>query len=190
MSRHLLPRTLAAFGIGVGLPALAVGCGAPTHQLIRAGDTSFTYEVPAEFTELGGDGDEQSAAVYGLPDTPTDTLANDPVLLAVAADNGDVQSFQTLRVLGTGGKFDPLDPELNGELPNDTLLLDYIEIGEPDVWGIRMRLAIGQGVTDFQALIDRRSDQLVLTEVFCTQACFLDQLDLIDDIQTSWSLES
>ena len=69
-------------------------------------------------------------------------------------------------------------------------LLGYIEIGSPDVWGIRLRLLTGNGAADFQILVDRESDQIVMTQLICTQACFLNQLDLIDQIQASWSLES
>jgi hypothetical protein len=53
-----------------------------------------------------------------------------------------------------------------------------------------MQLSIGRGASDFQALVNRRSGEVVVTELICTQACFLEQFDLIDQIQGSWSLES
>ena len=175
----------------VTVPVLALllaACGEPTAQRVQPGQSPFSYEVPAEFTDIGLELEEQPGLAYGLPESSIDTLSNDPVLFVGTSSSGDLESFQSLRILATRGEFDPLDTSLE-ELPNNTRVLAYAEIGEADVWGIRMRLAIGRGATDFQALVDRESDQVVMTEVICTQACFLEQLDLIDRIQTSWSLE-
>lgn len=169
--------------------ALALAaCGEPTAQIIQPGESRFTYELPAEFTDIGLELDGRPGLAYGLPDTTIDSLANDPVMFVATIPSGDRESYQSLRVLATRGEFDPLDPDLD-PLPNETRMLAYVEIAEADVWGVRMRLSIGRGATDYQALVDRESDQVVLTEVICTQACFLEQLELIDRIQTSWSLE-
>lgn len=171
-------------------PAVLVtaACGAPTAQLVQPADTRFRYEIPAEFTDIGLETEGKPGLAYGLADSSLQSLSNNPVMFLAISSSGESESFRSLRVLATGGEFDPLDQELE-ELPNDTTLLDYVEIGEADVWGIRMRLAIGRGAADFQALVDRESDQVVFTELICTQACFLEQLDLIDEIQNSWSLE-
>lgn len=167
---------------------VAVGCGEPTAQIVRPAESRFTYELPVEFTDLG-EKDGTPGLAYGLPDVVAGQLASDPVFLVTTRDSGDLASFQSLRLLTTGGEFDPR-PESLDPLPNEMELLGYIEIGNADVWGIRLRLLTGNGVADFQILVDRESDQIVMTQLICTQACFLYQLDLIDQIQASWSLES
>lgn len=167
-----------------------VACGSPTHQIIQPEPAAFTYELPIEFVEIADTG--ASGTSYALPGTPVDSLSGDPILLTATAPDGEDQSFRSLRELATGGQFDPLnpDPDVVHTAADQTTLINYAEITEPDVWGLRMRLTIGDLVIDYQALVDRRTDDVVLTEVYCTLACFSDQLDLIDDIQTSWQLES
>lgn len=180
-------------GMAVACLLAAVGlaaCGSPTHQLIQPDAADFTYEVPVEFVELGDP--TLPGTTYGLPGSTTDALAADPVLLTATAPDGADQSFRSLRELATGGQFDPLnpDPELTDSSASETSLINYVEYSEPEVWGLRMQLSIGDLVIDYQALVDRGTDTVVLTEVYCTLACFADQVDLIDDIQTSWQLES
>lgn len=184
----MTPARTAGLALAPALILFAAACGAPTAQVVHPADTRFSYELPVEFTDLGLETEGQPGQAYGVGQSSLDSLSNDPVMFVATTESGDRESFQSLRVIATGGEFDPLDTSLD-ELPNDTTVLDYIEIGEPDVWGIRMRLAIGRGAADFQALVDRESDQVVFTEVICTQACFIEQLELIDEIQNSWSLE-
>jgi hypothetical protein len=181
-------RRVLALGIaGAAAIGMLASCGAPTAQVVSADESRFSFELPIEFTDIGVEDDGQPGEVYGLPESTLDQLGSDPVFLVTTVPTGERASFQSLRQLFTGGEFDPLDPDLE-ELPNDTELLGYIEIADERVWGIRMRLAIGRGAADFQALVDRQSDQVTVTELICTQACFVEQLDLIDRIQQSWTL--
>ncbi|MEM9131697.1 MAG: hypothetical protein AAF962_10050 [Actinomycetota bacterium] len=178
-------------GAVTALAALGLtACGAPTHQIIQPEPATFTYELPIEFVELGEP--DAAGTSYGLPGAAADTLAGEPVVLTATSPDGGSQSYRSLRELATGGQFDPLnpDPALVDTAASQTTLINYAEISEPDVWGLRMQLTIGDLVIDYQALVDRRTDNVVLTEVYCTLACFTDQVDLIDDIQTSWQLES
>jgi hypothetical protein len=176
---------LAAAGLGASL--LLAACGGPTAQVVTPQDSRFSFELPIEYTDIGDSPEGNPGQAYGLPDTSLEQLGSDPVFLIATLPTGESASFQSLRQLATGGEFDPLDPELD-PLPNDTELLDYVEIANAEVWGIRMRLAFGRAAADFQALVDRESDQVTVSELICTQACFIEQLDLIDQIQQSWTL--
>jgi hypothetical protein len=181
-------RLAAVTPMVVAAASLALGaCGEPTAQRVQPPDARISYELPIDYTDIELQEGEVGQA-YGVEGSRLDALASDPVLILATLPSGETASFQSLRTLATGGEFDPLDESLD-PLPNDTQVLGYVEYGEADVWGIRIRLAVGRGAADFQALVDRRSDQVVITELICTQACFLEQLDLIDEIQASWNLE-
>ena len=115
-------------------------------------------------------------------------------------EHGDLASFAALRQLSTNGEYDPVEQVRNGDgsvslkassaVPADSFVISYEEISEPEVWGIRISLAVGPSARDFQALVTRATDRVVITELTCTQSCFLEQADLIQKIQASWSLES
>lgn len=177
------------WAIGAASPVVAgllvVGCGEPTAQVVRSGDSPIAFVVPSEFTRLS---DDATPAAYGLPGTSLEAVSDDLVLILSDDANGDAASYRLLRTAATGGQFDPLDPTLE-ELPNDTVVVDYEEIDDPSVWGIRLRLTAGRAARDFQALVDRESDTITVSEVVCSQACFARELDLIEEIQGSWSLE-
>ncbi|MDH3682029.1 MAG: hypothetical protein OEV40_18995 [Acidimicrobiia bacterium] len=175
-------------GAVVGIGVVIAACGEPTAQIIHPDDSPVSFVLPAEYADITEETGEGQSLVYGLPSTPLDSLSSEPVVLVDTLPSGQNASFSSLRELSTFGEFDPLDPDLE-TLPNDTQVLGYLEIVEPEIWGIRLRMAIGQGASDFQALVDRASGQVVVTRVICTQACFLEKIDLIDDIQGSWSLE-
>ena len=179
---------LAAVAGLVFAPAALTSCGEPTAQVVRAGDTPIRYELPAEFTTLTNDGDGAGAAVFGLPGSSLVDLNDHPVVNMMTSPKGSSMSFQSLRLIATGGAFDPLDPELE-PLPDNTQLVRYSEIKNDQVWGMRITLAAGQAAKDVQALVDRATDEIVVTEVTCTQACYLEQYDTIEQIQGSWSLE-
>ena len=177
----------------VVLPVLLAGsitaCGEPTAQVVEAGQGQVTFEMPAEFTDLALENAAGSA--FGLPDSLADQLNNDPVLYLRAESGGESTSYQSLRAMVTGGQYDPLDPDMaEVASASGTAVIDYQEINQPEVWGIRMQVAVGRGALDFQALVHRRSGEVVVTELVCTQACFLEQFELIDQIQGSWSLET
>ncbi|MEM8924779.1 MAG: hypothetical protein AAGD35_14850 [Actinomycetota bacterium] len=179
------PRAPFALVALLGAASLAA-CGAPTHELVTPGETDFAFEVPAEFTALETEG---AATTYGYPGSEDDEALNSPKLLTAGFNSGASESFQSLRMIATNNEFDPRDPDLEN-LPNDTLLAAYDEITEADVWGVRLVLLVGStGAVDFQALVDRRTDEVAISNISCNQACFLRDRDLIDDIQTSWSLE-
>lgn len=177
----------AAVAVTIVSALMAVGCGEPTAQVVQLPDSRFSYELPVEFTDIGVAAGDDPGRVYGLPETTLEELGGEPVFVVTTTPSGEVASFKSLRMLATAGVFDPVDESV--PLPDDTELLGYVEYGEPDVWGIRMRLVIGRGAFDFQALVDRQSDQVVVTELICTQACLVEHLDLIDEIQASWSLK-
>jgi hypothetical protein len=170
----------------LALAVVATGCGEATAKSITVPDSTMSFVVPIEFTDLRPD--HEQGVVYGLPGSSAVQLSAEPVVFMMATPGGDSASFQGLRKLATGGQFDPLDASLDA-LPNDTKVLGYNEIIEPDVWGIRLTLTVGAGAKDFQALVDRATDQIVITEVTCTQACFVKEGDLIKKIQSSWNLE-
>jgi hypothetical protein len=176
-----------AIALTVASALVAVGCGEPTAQVLDVPDSPFRYELPTEFDDIGVEVGNEAGRVFGLPGTDLAGLASDPVFLLTTMPSGETASFKSLRLLATGGELDPLDESV--PLPSDIQLLDYVEYGGPDVWGVRLRLIIGRGAADFQALVDRQSDQVAITELFCTQACFVDNVELIDQIQASWSLE-
>jgi hypothetical protein len=173
-------------GMVVALVCVGAGCGEPTAQVVQAGDSRISFEIPIEFDDLSRDGD--GGAILGPPGSSAVELSDEPVMFMLTSSAGDSASYQGLRQIATGGEFDPLDPELE-TLPDGTEVKDYEEINNPDVWGIRLRLVVGSGAKEFQALVHRESDQVVITEVTCTQACFVEHLDLIEQIQGSWSLE-
>jgi len=182
------PVTVSTLSAAV-LALLATGCGAPTAQVLQPPDSPFAFEVPADFTDLGAGSGDEAGRLYSLEGSTVDELGSDPVLLFTTGSNGADASFQSLRTLATGGQYDPLDPDLDEAVTGGRRVLDYSEITEADVWGIRMLTVAGRTVSDFQALVERRSDRVVLTEVACTQSCYLENVDLIDRLQTSWSLE-
>lgn len=182
------PPAVRWVGLVVGICAVSTACGEPTAQIIQPSDSPVSFQLPAEYTDISDPAAGGESLIYGLPSTPLDALSSDPVLLVDTLPSGQNASFSSLRELSTFGEYDPLDPELE-TLPNDTQVLGYVEIIEPDIWGVRLRLAVGQGASDFQALVDRGSGRVVVTRVICTQACFLEKIDLIDEIQGSWSLE-
>ncbi|MDH4075707.1 MAG: hypothetical protein OEY41_01015 [Acidimicrobiia bacterium] len=178
--------------------AALIGCGEATAREITVPESSISFVVPREFDDLGGvDG---PAAVYGRPGSNLDEVGDEPVLFMTSIEHGDLASFAALRMLSTNGEYDPVDQVSNGDgtvslqasgdIPADSFVIDYEEIAQPDVWGIRIKLAVGSAARDFQALVTRATDRVVITELTCTQSCFLEQADLIQKIQASWSLES
>lgn len=185
--RGLAARTglVAASALALGL---AAGCGQPTAQVITPEDSPLSFEIPIEYTELEDDG-AAGVRSFGTAGTSPDQYGSDPVVSVFSMDGGEDVSYASLRSLSVGGRFDPVATEDPDE-QEAAGLLGYVEYGEPDVWGVRLRLLLESGISDFQALVDRRSDQITLSEVHCTQACFAEQVDLIDQIQRSWSLDS
>ncbi len=179
--RHLL------VGLGAGALVLAAACGAPTAQRVAPEDSPFSFEVPVGYTDIPID-DAPQVLVLGPDGLGLAQPINDPLVEMWTVGQGDSVSYKTLRELSVGGEFDPLDEELD-PLPNNTQLVAYSEIGESEVWGIRIRLLVGATGQDFLALVDRHTDHVVLSRIQCTQACFVDQLELIDEIQNSWSLD-
>lgn len=178
--------------------AVLTGCGEATAREIIVPESSISFVVPSEFNDLGGvDG---PAAVYGRPGSTLDEIGDEPVLFMTSIEDGDLASFAALRRLSTNGEYDPVEQVSNGDgsvslqassdVPADSFVIAYEEIAQPDVWGIRIQLAVGSSARDFQALVTRATDRVVITELTCTQSCFLEQADLIQKIQASWSLES
>lgn len=184
MKARLAAGALLAVGLALATGACAP---APTSQAVRPPDSPISYTIPVGFTSLdqGADG----TAVYGRPGSPADGLADDPVLYMTTLAEGDAMSFEILRRIATGDEYDPLDPSLSA-LPDGARVIGYKEITEPKVWGVRLRLAVNGGAKDYQALVDRTTDKVVVTELACTQVCFKRQTKLIEQIQGSWSLES
>lgn len=193
-----LSLTTRLLGSGLALAALATGCGEASARSVTVPQSSISFVVPNEFADLGGvDGD---AAAYGRPGSTLDNVGDEPVLFMASLEDGDLASFAALRMLSTNGNYDPIQQVSNSDgsvslsassaVPDDTIVIDYEEIMQPDVWGIRIKLAVGSAGKDFQALVSRATDQVVVTELTCTQACFLEQADLIQKIQGSWNLES
>lgn len=191
-------RRLPLLGAGLTLGALLAGCGEASAREIKVPESSISFVVPKEFDDLGGvDG---PAAIYGLPGTTLDDIGDEPVLFMTSIEHGDMASFAALRLLSTNGEYDPVEQVSNGDgtvslkasgdVPADSFVIDYEEISQPEVWGIRIKLAVGSAARDFQALVTRATDRVVISELTCTQSCFLEQADLIQKIQASWSLES
>ena len=171
-----------------GLALVAAACGEPTAQIISYEASPISYEIPSEFTALDSDG-VSAVQYFGPVGSAAGSFGGDPVLSLISSAGGEAESFMSLRSLSVGGRFDPLDSE-NPEVANNVQVLNYIEISEPEVWGVRLQILVDAGVSDFQALVDRRSDQITVSEMRCTQACFVEQVELIDQIQQSWSLDS
>jgi len=197
--RRLPPKGAGRFvGVVAAGAAVLTGCGEATAREITVPESSISFVVPKEFNDLGGvDG---PAAVYGRPGSTRDEIGDEPVLFMTSIEHGDLASFAALRKLSTKGEYDPVEQVSNGDgtvslqasgdVPGDSFVIAYEEIAEPDVWGIRIQLAVGSSARDFQALVTRATDRVVITELTCTQSCFLEQADLIQNIQASWSLES
>ncbi|MEM7273543.1 MAG: hypothetical protein AAF547_10720 [Actinomycetota bacterium] len=179
-----------AVAVMAGLALATAGCGAPTAQEVSTDGSRFRFEVPVEYgqIEFGIDPLTAQGVAYGTPGTDSADVPSDPVLVMTAGSGGEAASFRSLRELSTGGAFDPLDPGDDVDAGN-LQILGYDEIITPEVWGVRLQLALGRAGTDFQALVDRRSDDITVSQLICTQACFNDHLDLIDEVQTSWRLE-
>ncbi len=175
-----------AVAVAVALPAM--GCGAPTGQIVTPAEGPVSFGLPATYTDLGAAAGQEPNLIFGLPDSPIDALSGDPVLFAGTSSTGSEASFSSLRMMSTYNEFDPLDPNLD-PLPNGIVVVGYTEINEPDVWGVRILLTLDQGASDFQALVERATGEVVVSRVMCTQACFIEQIDLIEDIQGSWRLE-
>ncbi len=191
-------RRLPLVGGGMAFGALLAGCGEATAREVKVPESSVIFVVPKDFDELGGiDG---PAAVYGRPGSTLNEVGDEPVLFMTSLEEGDLASFAALRTLSTNGEYDPVEQVSNGDgtislqasgdVPADSFVIAYDEISEPDAWGIRIKLAVGSSARDFQALVTRATDRVVITELTCTQSCFLEQADLIQKIQASWSLES
>lgn len=191
-------RRLPLLGVGLALGALVAGCGEASAREITVPESSISFVVPKEFDDLGGvDG---PAAVYGRPGSDLDEIGDEPVLFMTSIEHGDMASYAALRMLSTNGEYDPVEQVDNGDgtvslrassaVPADSFVIDYEEISQPDVWGIRIKLAVGSAARDFQALVTRATDRVVISELTCTQSCFLEQADLIQNIQASWRLES
>ncbi len=176
------------WAVGAALLVGLAACGQPTAQLVRPIDTGFTYEIPAEFGELDQPLGVEGRQQYGPPGAVIEESPSEPLLSMTSLGSGDQASFQGLRLLATAGQFDPLD-ETAENLPAGMQVLGYSEISEPGAWGIRLQFLMGSNVADFQALVDRRTNRIAVTEMFCTQACFVEQQALIDEIQRSWRLE-
>lgn len=176
----------SALVLTLGMAMIAAACGEPSAQVIAPEDGTLSFEIPVEYAEL----DDTAGGVrsFGTPGSSAGVYGSDPIVSVLATDGGETASYLSLRSLPVGGQFDPVETEDPSEKAIAELL-GYIEIGEPDVWGIRVRLLLDSGISDFQALVDRRTDQITLSEVHCTRACFAEQADVIDRIQTSWSLD-
>ncbi|MEM9566128.1 MAG: hypothetical protein AAGA93_26140 [Actinomycetota bacterium] len=184
-SRRATVRAVAtAFVAALGLSA----CGQPTAQLIKPDDTRISYEVPIDFEPLLLPGQPSEREQYGPPGAEISESSSEPLLSLTSIGSGDQASFMGLRMLATAGQFDPLDDDPTA-MPEGMQLLGYSEISEPEIWGVRLQFILGPTVADYQALVDRRTNRIAISEVFCTQACFVEQQDLIDQIQRSWRLE-
>lgn len=173
---------------------LGTACGEPSAYIVTPTDSPISFEVPSGFGELEGDG-VSATQYYGPTGSSSQQFGSDPVLSLVSIAGGENVSFVNLRSLAVGGRFDPLDSEdpedpEAAEAAEAAEVIGYSEYGDSDIWGVRLRLLLTSGVRDFQALVDRRSDRITVSEMHCTQACFVEQAELIDQIQRSWSLES
>lgn len=178
---------LALAAVAVATLGAGAGCGQASARLVQLPDSPITFQIPMSFVDLTRSDDD--GTVYGRPGASPDQIGDDPIVYMASSSNGDMASFKQLRMLATNGQFDPLDPSLTS-LPDGAQVLDYKEITDGRVWGIRLKYSHGPAALDFQALIDRTSNSVVVTEVTCTQACFTQQATLIEHIQGSWSLES
>lgn len=179
-------RFLSALGLVTVVAVGVVACGEPTAQVIQPEAGRISFEVPADYVDIGAANDSPPGQAFGLPSSPVDELSGDPVVLVGADSGGTAASFASLRSLSTFNEFDPLD---EAAVPASVRVLDYSEILESEVWGIRLLLTSGATALDFQALVDRRSGDVVVTRVVCTIACFRRDATLIDEIQQSWNLE-
>jgi hypothetical protein len=170
----------------LAMTLIAAACAEASAQIVTPDDGTLSFEIPVEYAEL----DDTAGGVrsFGTPGSSAGGYGSDPIVSVLATDGGETASYLSLRSLPVGGRFDPVETEDPTEQAMAELL-GYIEIGEPDVWGIRVRLLLESGISDFQALVDRRTDQITLSEVHCTRACFAEQADVIDRIQRSWSLD-
>lgn len=168
--------------------ALTAGCGAPAAQIVRTDESPVAYEIPIGFNEIEGADMASPARFFAAGDTDVDSFGNDPIFALVGGPGGQQHSYRSLRALAVQGRFDPLDPD-DPNRPEGVVQLGYVEINEINVWGIRIRLRINNDISDFQALVDRRSDQIALATVHCTRACFAEHGDVIEQIQRSWSLD-
>lgn len=171
----------------LALAVAASSCGAPSAQVIGVEDSPFSYEVPTDFAILD-EPEDPNIRVFGPAGSEVEEYGSDPILLVISSPDGELASFTSLRSAVVGGQFDPLDQD-DPRVAEQLQVLGYTEIAEPDVWGIRLQFLTGPGASDVQVLVDRRSDQVSLTRMFCGQACFADQAELIDQIQASWSLD-
>lgn len=181
-------RTARLVGVGVAALLGLAACGEPTAQVIQAADTRFTYELPVDFDVLPTPDDVAPGQRFGPEGAVADQPGSEPIFSLATIGAGDQASYQGLRMLATAGQFDPLQ-QTDDPLPDGMQVLGYAEINEPKAWGIRLQFLMGANVADFQALVDRETDQIAITEMFCTQACFVEQQSLIDQIQRSWRLE-
>lgn len=181
-------RAVGGAASGLALALVTGACGqAPAAQAVKVPESPISFTIPAAYATL--DQGASGTTVYGRPGSSADGLADDPVLYMTTLIEGDAMSFEILRRIATGDQYDPLDPAL-ATLPDGAQVIGYKEITEPKVWGIRLKLAVNGGAKDYQALVDRTTDKVVVTELACTQVCFKRQTKLIEQIQGSWSLES
>lgn len=176
------------------MAVLAVGpavgaCGQPAAQRIEPPDSQFSYELPAHYVDLGLFEDVPSAAIYAPDGVAPEEMPRHPHVLVRVVPGSDHLSYQNLRMLATDNQFDPLDETLN-PLPNGIQLVNYLEFAEPDWWGVRVLLVVGSNTFDHQILVDRHTNQVGISIVTCLRTCFAEEIDVINRIQTSWTLEA
>ena len=150
--------------------------------------TGLDFVVPADWIETERVVEDGTVtARYGPPASGSTGFGSEPLLTILSGGRSDSLSFRDLRVMVTGGEFDPLGTDA----PTDSTLTvtGYNEITEPSVWGLRIAVLTDQNqVIDMTGLVDRRSQTLSLASVTCTQACYTENLDEISDIVNSWTI--
>jgi len=185
VNRHYRGKYRYLVGV-LGLVLAIAACGQPTAQVKDIDQSDFSFELPVEWVHLQTT--DGAGQFYGLADTPLTHAGGDPLAFLAVIEGAQIASFKNLRMAMTGQEYDPLDPELE-ELPDNGHVISYVEIADAQAWGIRIQMVDDIRVTDFQALAQRDSNDVVVTELSCNQSCFVDQLELFDEIQNSWSLE-
>lgn len=157
-------------------------CGPPSAQTLTTGD-SVEFAAPAEWDGVDDFGPDVVAVGH-----PIDTdlgVRTEPVVIVQSLAGSTADSFETLRRRTMG--YDPLNPD--DDLVTEITMLGYDEFTEPRAWGVEMYFSNSNSLYRVLTLVNRADMSVHIATVTCTRRCFERNLDTIEQIMSSWTIE-
>lgn len=204
--------------LGLGVVVLLAGCSGSGFQYISNTDDDVFFKLPQDWAVFDEDDVITSAVIQrdalsvaelrdrvwlrgfdaGPEPSPDAVLTRGgphprgyAEVRRLTATERDTLSLATLRQWGF--EFDPLD-EWRKNPQGNVRILGFEEVTNDDgAHGIRIRILLrsltGTNVVDQTVMVDSATSRLYGFTIGCSLECFTEQVDVIDEIAESWTLE-